>query len=289
LATEPVAAVGVLDSRWFLIAFVEFELLLGVCLVSGLFPVASWWVALATFSTFAVAAAGKAIAGASSCGCFGRLPTSPWLSFSIDVAAVAGLICLGRPKLEHSAALALSAAGDSPWASGPLGPRLFPTYVLAVWIVAAVPIGILAARGPERAPFATIGHRVGDVVIVEPERAVGQPFELGRYMDIGDQIAHGRWLFVLYRAGCPDCHSLISHLRGTGFRREANVQVALVGVPPDVAESTPSPADVRWGALTAEVGWFVTTPSVFWVVNNRVMVASTGIDGILEEFASTGS
>lgn len=44
-----VEAQGFLDSQWFLVGLVEFEFVLGTLLVLGLFPRATWYVALGTF------------------------------------------------------------------------------------------------------------------------------------------------------------------------------------------------------------------------------------------------
>ena len=82
LATEPVRGTGLLESRWFVTAVVEYELLLSFWLFWGLFRRTAWWVSVGTFAGFAVVAAAKAVSGEASCGCFGRLPTSPWLAVS---------------------------------------------------------------------------------------------------------------------------------------------------------------------------------------------------------------
>ena len=97
LATEPVLGAGLVESRWFLATAVQYELLLGFWLISGHFPRAAWWVALGTFGAFAVVAAAKGIAGEASCGCFGRIAMSPWLTLTLDVSAVVAL-CWCDPR-----------------------------------------------------------------------------------------------------------------------------------------------------------------------------------------------
>ena len=91
MATEPIVGGGLFESRWFLAAAVQYELLLGFWLISGQFPRAAWWVALGTFGVFAVVAAAKGVAGEESCGCFGRVSVNPWLTLTIDVSAVVAL------------------------------------------------------------------------------------------------------------------------------------------------------------------------------------------------------
>lgn len=53
LATEPVLGTGLLNSRWLLIAVVQFELLFGFWLFAGILPKATWRFALACFACFA--------------------------------------------------------------------------------------------------------------------------------------------------------------------------------------------------------------------------------------------
>lgn len=50
LATEPVLGTGILDSRWFLIALVEFELFFGLWLLGNLWPVWTRWPAFHQFT-----------------------------------------------------------------------------------------------------------------------------------------------------------------------------------------------------------------------------------------------
>ena len=92
LATEPVAETGLLTSRWFLIAAVEFELVFGLWLLLGLYPRRTWQVALLCFGGFACVSLSKALSGDSSCGCFGKVPVNPWYTLLLDLAAVAALL-----------------------------------------------------------------------------------------------------------------------------------------------------------------------------------------------------
>ncbi len=52
LATEPVAETGLLTSRWFLIAVVEFELFFGLWLMADPLPSLKWRAAAGAFSFF---------------------------------------------------------------------------------------------------------------------------------------------------------------------------------------------------------------------------------------------
>jgi len=95
LATEPVAGTGLLDSRWFLIGVVEFELLFGLSLLAGVFPKQGWCVALACFACFASVSLAKALSGESSCGGFGQVTVNPWYTFGLDALLVCTLFFKG--------------------------------------------------------------------------------------------------------------------------------------------------------------------------------------------------
>jgi len=79
----------------------EWELILGVWLLSGKYQVGAWIAALWTFTAFAGISAYFGWIGVATCGCFGPIPTSPWWVFALDagVMIVLGLLRpnLGRP------------------------------------------------------------------------------------------------------------------------------------------------------------------------------------------------
>ncbi len=64
LATEPTLGNSFLESRWFLMLVVEFELLFGFWLLANLYPSGTQWFSVACFSAFAVVSLYKAISGA---------------------------------------------------------------------------------------------------------------------------------------------------------------------------------------------------------------------------------
>jgi hypothetical protein len=59
----------------------------------------AWIVAVVTFAAFAIISFYQGWVGQASCGCLGtKVKVSPWLMFTVDVFAVAGLL-LARPDL----------------------------------------------------------------------------------------------------------------------------------------------------------------------------------------------
>lgn len=280
LATEPVVGGGLLESRWFLAAVVQFEILLGFWLISGVFPCVVWWVALLTFGAFTVVAAAKGIAGEPSCGCFGTVETSPWLTLTIDIAAVialCGCAVPGLPSGRKASSAALPGIGyPSGTASAAAGFSRAHVWLLGLWLTTAAGLGFFSVRGAASEPMAAIGQRVGDVILVQPDQMIGQRFELGRYTDIGQQLSQGRWLVVFYNARCPECERLkeywstsLSEIRGEG-------NTAFISVPPDVTGTTPALHGVRWGTLDSGIDWLIQMPLVVAIQDNRVVEARTG-------------
>ena len=105
LLTEPVANNDIWSYRPFLILTVEFELALGIWLLSGLFKKAAWMATLLCFSVFSAITLYKAITGAESCGCFGPVHINPWIKLlAVDIPAVLVLVAF-QPKGEREVAL----------------------------------------------------------------------------------------------------------------------------------------------------------------------------------------
>lgn len=93
-------ASGILESPWFLVLLVEFEIALALWLLSGVAPGRARVVAAAWFIALGVVSASKALAGEENCGCFGDLvAVSPWLTLSFNVAAVVALAAFAPPGL----------------------------------------------------------------------------------------------------------------------------------------------------------------------------------------------
>jgi hypothetical protein len=135
-------------------------------------------------------------------------------------------------------------------------------------------LGFFAVRGVESRRLTAIGERAGDLVIIEPARMVGQPFELHRYIDVGERFSRGDWTVVLYRVGCPNCEALISRWPMENRRVAEGERIAFVSVPPHSEEKLAwgvvGSSEIVWGRLTDKVDWFVRTPVVVRVASGRV-------------------
>jgi hypothetical protein len=73
LRVDAVPSLGVLSSPEFKVGLIEFEVFLGVWLLSGKATVVAWFTAILTFVAFAAASGYQGWQGQASCGCLGRL------------------------------------------------------------------------------------------------------------------------------------------------------------------------------------------------------------------------
>lgn len=117
----PVPQAGALPS-WLVLVLAEIELGLGCWLIVGRGLRGAWAIAIVLFAGMACYSLGLAVAGeTASCGCFGRLPVSPWSALVIDCAVLAGMIAFApwrrqpRPALEGQGPAPVAPA---PWVFG---------------------------------------------------------------------------------------------------------------------------------------------------------------------------
>ena len=99
------STVGVSEfSVWLKIVSVGSEVVLGLWLMSGVWPRVSSFASLLAFSGFAAWSAYSTLRGSSSCGCFGRVEVAPLATLSLDLTAVV-LLAVYSPTLTVSAGL----------------------------------------------------------------------------------------------------------------------------------------------------------------------------------------
>jgi hypothetical protein len=79
-------------------AALNWELLLGGCLVLLVFPWGTWLAAVGTFVVFAATSIYLGWLGQARCGCFGSIEATPWHALAVDVGALAALVW-GRPQM----------------------------------------------------------------------------------------------------------------------------------------------------------------------------------------------
>ncbi len=158
LGGDPVARMGVFSMPEFQLGVVIFEVSLGVWLLSGKLPLASWLVAIGTFAIFSSVSLYLALIGQTTCGCFGSaVKVSPWAAFTLDIVVVSTLL-LGRPdfrSLRHN-----------PWQSirtgiAPLAWTTGSVILSGAVIIGLAHLGFGSVRG-------AIAYYRGDRLSVEP-------------------------------------------------------------------------------------------------------------------------
>ncbi len=207
LMSQPVFGTGLMESRWFLIAVVEFELLFGLWLLSGLLPHLTWLGALACFFAFACVSFCKVVSGAASCGCFGRVPVNPWFTTILDVAVLLALF-RWRPLL-HGRRHFFFPRGETIDCDGSLRsngkkPFVRAAVVLSAWLVLGVPAAML--MNTAHAAALSAGGKIlgaGRIVVVEPKAWIGKRFPLLDYIDVGDELKKGRWRSIALSLRLP--------------------------------------------------------------------------------------
>jgi hypothetical protein len=159
LGVSAVPRVGWFAQPGVQLAAAEWEVVLGLWLVSGTYPLGSWAAVAGTFLAFAGVSGYLGATGVTSCGCLGAVPASPWWAFGADVAALA-LLAVGRPRREAVSAgeLRPAARAGLKWVGG----------------VAAVLVGLTAAgAGVYGSPDAALARLRGESLVVDPYLDLG--------------------------------------------------------------------------------------------------------------------
>jgi thiol-disulfide isomerase/thioredoxin len=268
LLVEPVANKDIFSNRAFLIFAVEFELALGIWLISGLFRKAAWLAALLCFGLFSAITFYKAITGADSCGCFGSVHVNPWVTlFAIDIPAIITLIVF-RPKNQKL----------FDWPSIPRFATIFSIGIIILTVAGCV----LSFNEP--------GKITTDYEVLEPGTWIGKELPIIDYIDIGKQLEKGNWLVLFYHYDCPDCVKAIAELEDIANDLAGNediLKIALVEVPPYGPKVINK--NCTLGQLDNSKEWFVTTPAAILLDSGKVKSAwESSIPDFSEIIGDTG-
>ncbi len=286
LLTEPLANDNIWSYRPFLVFQVEFELALGIWLLSGLFRTAGWLAATACFGAFSLVTLYRGLTGAESCGCFGSVHVNPWVTLlAIDLPAVAALTLL-RPTRAFAPLWLFLRREIRPrgllveW----LTPQPRPVHLVATACVAVTVLGITApilALIPP--PLVTATYEV-----LEPETWTGEELPVLDHIDIAERLRNGVWLLLFYHYDCPDCQQAVPQYEQMARDLAGNddfLQVALIEVPPYGHGPVAPDSPCVLGRMDQSKEWFVTTPVVVLVSQRQVVSAwegkAPGLDTVL--------
>jgi hypothetical protein len=272
LFTDP--GLGVIHgSRWLQTALVEYELLLAIWLLSD---VGLQWgrrIALVTFLGFGCYAFFLGISGASSCGCFGKVPVNPWWTFGLDAALVI-LLFVWKPRRVRD---------DFKPASGyvQFTARVF-LVVAALFAVVGIPVFSFAVRSPGSDLSIESALANSRFVLLEPENWIGKPFPLTDFIDISERerLSRGSWIVVFYRHDCPKCQQALPRYKRLAeelISANEDTHIALIEIPPYGPAMLSTNQLCRLGRLNDSKEWIITTPAEVRVTNGRVIAANSEV------------
>jgi hypothetical protein len=253
LATEPVLGDGLFHARWFNVFVVEFELFFGTWLIFGMLPRLTWLASVGLFSVFSSISLYKAVSGETSCGCFGVVTVSPWITSVFDVVVV-GLLLFVKPigivfniKNFYCEIVGLRKRGR--------------IVVLAiVWLIVAVPITYImlaVEKNVDELGYEFVGADSKKMFVLEPEKWIGKEFPLLPFLDemFTNRIMEGSKDVVLFRFDCDECKSLIEKIKD----KDSYIFVEI----PSEESNVPLFSVPEYMSLSGSREWWVETPVVF--------------------------
>ncbi len=180
LLTVPVAGKDPWSWRPFLIFQVEFELAMGIWLLSGVFKRLAWLAGLLCFGLFCCVTLYKGLTRAVSCGCFGTVHVNPRITLLAVIA-----LSLFRPVRLLTPLLSFLRRQESIHGAVrrllkplPSAPRFAATAALGLAIL-GLTTPILVLNEPATA--------TSTYEVLEPETWVGKRLPIVEHIDIGGQ------------------------------------------------------------------------------------------------------
>jgi len=241
-----------------------------------LLPPLARWVGVAMLTAFLPVLIGDLLLGASSCGCFGAVKVSPWVTLVTDVTFLLGLLVLGRrePRLALTPNLPTSkvlVAGV--WS------LLSVLMAFGVSVPAATKIGVSDGGSGE------VGSGVGPALpedgyyMPQYQDWIGRPF---RELDVAswasklpDDLENGLQYVIFYRKDCEHCHELME-LHFSGSLEQPTTAVAVPereGFPTENLQPFEC-SGCRLAELPAGIDWFLQTPVLVRLADGVVECAA---------------
>jgi len=254
LATVPVLGEGILNTRWFNIFVVQFELLFGIWLLLGLLPKLTWLASVACFLVFSAVSLYLILLGEESCGCFGKIETSPVFTMTLDLVIV-GCLLFCRPSSRLF-------AGHFPKLDMVTLDKRKVLAVLTIWLVLATlaTFWMLSLQQWEH-PLGTElkGFDGRRLIILEPEKWIDQELPLFPYFvepHEGDLLKQGKWKLILVHIICEKCQEMLADLE-----TNATENIAIAVIPARSGEQMPEIPFPTF-VLNDTIDWFAETPRV---------------------------
>ena len=229
-----------LGSRFVAAILICGELLLSMWLISGFYASVARSFCIFTFSFFCCVRLVRIYNGESSCGCFGSLQTSPYLSLLFNIIALL-VLTRWRPGSSHFRSQTLIQIGY-------LARAVLVTTLIfsSLYFQRSISVG-------------DVGEQLGnsDTIVLTASEWVSNPFHLKKFIEGGDIFAEGSWRIILYDPTCKDCKETISTQTNS---KKTKRKIALIRVRGD------SRLDLSLGDfhsnLDSNYRWFAALPIV---------------------------
>ncbi len=243
------------------------ELIVAVVMI--LVPPLARWTGLLTLGAFAPVLIGDLALGASSCGCFGALEVSPWVTLVTDVTFFLVLAVLGgrEPRLALTAHLPTTRVV----AAGALS-------LLSVVLAFGQPASGSGADDPaETGGITALPH--DGYYLPDYESWLGHPFrdlEIASWIvGLSADLETGQQYVLFFRKDCEHCHELLE----VYFQGALQVPTTAVAVPERNGWPTenlqPFPcSECRLAELPAGIDWFLQTPVLVRLADGLVECAA---------------
>lgn len=269
LASIPSVDRTLLDRPVILTTAIGTEIVLAGFLLTGTQPLVTWCITFILLSCYFVITVIKAVSGVESCGCFGNLRVSPWITAIFDLLAVAALVAC-----RHGAFDIVTARK---WAAS----RMRWALVAFIVLVGAAP-GAFAMLLTKSGNLNDDSVAIEGTVVLQPSKWIGKPFPLVPFINIGASLSHGTWIIVLFRSNCEHCKRAIpryEELAKQSNTKKRAMNIALVEMPPyESQEKAPGllMGPAFKGRLTDARDWFAQTPMVLLLSEGLVTATLEG-------------
>ena len=249
---------------------IAFELIVAGVMV--LLPPLARWVGVAVLAAFVPVLIGDIALGASSCGCFGAIKVSPWITIVTDVTFLLGMLILGRrePRLALTPKLPTSRVLGA-------GAFALASVVVAFGLPAPTPTagtGSGAAADGARSALPADGF-----YMPQYQEWIGQDF---RQLDVAswtrnlpDDIEMGAQYVIFFRKDCEHCHELME-IYFSGSLEQPTTAIAVPergGFPTENVQPFVC-SDCRVAELPAGIDWFFQTPVLVRLADGVVECAA---------------
>ncbi|MDP9174662.1 MAG: hypothetical protein M3O30_12465 [Planctomycetota bacterium] len=239
-----------LTSRFALLAEAGLEAVLGAWLIAGAWRAVVRWVGVAFFIGVGCVAVAEALGHQASCGCFGSVAIPPWLTATLDVAAVI-LLWLCPPEIGRTFSWRRIIVG--------VGILVCVAAVALRMEMSVVVVGNLVSDSGQM-DFGV----AGSTVVLETTQWIGKRLPIAQHIDVWPQISHGRWVVLLVHYDCRHCMAAVDNFEAEAANSASNSRaprLAVIELPPYAPATEPvSHAPTLGGSLDNQRDWFASTP-----------------------------